>query len=47
MKKAFLVGINKYSSAPLNGCVNDIIGMFQVLTTKFGFKAENIKVMTL
>ena len=45
MKKALLVGINKYSSAPLNGCINDVVGMFQVLTTKFDFKAENIKVL--
>lgn len=46
MKKALLVGINKYSSAPLNGCINDVVGMFQVLTTKFDFKADNIKVIT-
>lgn len=46
MKKAFLVGINKYSQSPLRGCVNDVITVFQVLTKKFGFKAEDIKVMT-
>lgn len=46
MKKAFLVGINKYSQSPLRGCVNDVISIFQILTTKFGFVPENIKVLT-
>lgn len=46
MKKAFLVGINKYPGSPLRGCVNDVIVVFQILTTKFDFKPENIKVLT-
>lgn len=46
MKKAFLVGINKYSQSPLRGCVNDVITIFQILNKKFGFKAENIKVVS-
>ena len=46
MKRALLVGINQYPGCPLNGCINDVVGMFQVLTTKFDFKAENIKVLT-
>lgn len=45
MKKAFLVGINKYSDSALRGCVNDVITIFQILTSKFGFKAEEIKVV--
>jgi len=32
------VGINTYPNAPLNGCVNDIEDMFNMLTSKFGFK---------
>jgi len=46
MKKAFLVGINKYSNSALRGCVNDVITIFQILTSKFGFKAEEIKVVS-
>lgn len=46
MKKAFLVGINKYSQSPLRGCVNDVITIFQILTSKFDFKPENIKVIS-
>jgi len=45
MKKAFLVGINKYSDSALRGCVNDVITIFQILTSKFGFKTEEIKVV--
>lgn len=46
MKKAVLVGINKYTQGPLRGCVNDVIVMFKILTTQFGFKPEDIKVIT-
>lgn len=46
MKKALLVGINTYQHGPLRGCVNDVIVLFQVLTTKFGFKTEDIRVLT-
>jgi len=46
MKKAFLVGINKYSGSPLRGCVNDVVMVFQILTTKFGFKTEDIFIIT-
>ena len=42
MKRAVLVGINKYAQAPLRGCVNDCLLMHKVLTEKFGFKNENI-----
>ena len=46
MNKAFLVGINKYSGSPLRGCVNDVIMIYQILTSKFNFEKENIKVLT-
>ena len=46
MKKAFLVGINKYQGSPLRGCVNDVIVVQQILVSQFGFKQENIKIMT-
>jgi len=45
MKKALLVGINKYSNAPLRGCVNDCVMVFQILTSKFGFKRENMRIL--
>lgn len=32
------VGINSYSNAPLNGCVNDIEDVFGLLTAKYRFK---------
>lgn len=46
VKKALLVGINKYPGSPLRGCVNDVIMIFKTLTVKFGFKAEDIKILT-
>ena len=46
IKKAVLVGINKYNGSPLRGCVNDVIVMHQLLTKQFGFKHEDIKVLT-
>jgi len=46
MKKAFLVGINKYKDSPLRGCINDVVVIYQILTTKFSFTADNIKVIT-
>jgi len=46
MKKALLVGINKYQGSPLRGCVNDVLVVFQILTEKFKFKHSDIKVLT-
>ena len=46
IKRAVLVGINKYKQAPLRGCVNDVIVMHSILTKQFGFKHEDIKVLT-
>lgn len=37
MKKALLVGINKYVSAPLRGCVNDVT-LFNAVLTKAGYE---------
>ncbi|RLD66081.1 MAG: hypothetical protein DRI84_05530 [Bacteroidetes bacterium] len=46
MRKALLVGINKYPGSPLRGCVNDVITVFQILTSRFNFKTEEIKILT-
>ena len=44
-KKAFLVGINKYKSAKLRGCVNDVTSMREVLLDLYGFQPDNIKML--
>jgi len=44
-KKALLVGINAYNDGPLNGCVNDVIKMNQVITHHFGFVDNSNKRM--
>ena len=48
MKKAVLVGINYYSvpSARLNGCINDITNITNVITKHFNYKSENITKLT-
>ncbi len=46
LKKAFLVGINDYTDAPLRGCVNDIMDMQAALRDLYDFKAENLRVLT-
>jgi hypothetical protein len=45
-KKAVLVGINKYKDYPLRGCINDVVVIHQILTKQFGFRNENIKILT-
>jgi hypothetical protein len=46
-KKALLVGINyPGTSHALNGCVNDVILMSEVLTKHFGFTAKNKRMLT-
>lgn len=45
-KKALLVGINAYASAPLYGCVNDVKAMKDVLTSLYGFSQDNIRLLT-
>jgi metacaspase-1 len=47
-KWALLIGVNEYPVErwKLKGCVNDVLMTKEVLTTKFGFPEENIKVLT-
>jgi len=47
-KKALLIGINyiKNPSNGLNGCINDVKSIKDLLITKFGYKAENIILMS-
>ncbi len=41
-KLALLVGINSYTSQPLEGCLNDIELQRQLLIHHFGFNPKNI-----
>jgi hypothetical protein len=46
-KRALLIGINRYQALPsLNGSLNDIETMRQVLTTRWGFQPERITMLT-
>jgi len=47
-KFALLVGINKYSNGtnPLRGCVNDVLLQKELLTHRFGFNPNDIKILT-
>lgn len=45
-KYAMLVGINKYPGNPLNGCVNDVTKLREMLVRDFGFLAENVLLLT-
>lgn len=45
MDKALCVGINKYISAPLNGCVNDVVDMANFLVDKMGFSRDSIRLI--
>ena len=45
-KKALLVGINKYKHVrPLNGCVNDVRNMADILTSFYGFSSDEIRTL--
>ena len=44
-KKALLVGINAYKDGALNGCVNDVINMNQIITHYYGFTDNKQKRM--
>ena len=44
-RKALLVGINEYEGSPLQGCVNDVIRMNQIITHYFGFTTNSDKRM--
>jgi len=46
-KRALLIGINRYQVLPtLNGSLNDVETMRQVLTTRWGFHAPHITLLT-
>lgn len=47
MNKALLVGINHYKipGADLNGCVNDVTNVRDILLTYFGFTVKEIRVV--
>jgi hypothetical protein len=45
-KKALLVGINAYPSAPLRGCVNDVMAVSEMLTKHFGFATKDKRMLT-
>jgi metacaspase-1 len=46
-KKALLCGINAYPDGnQLQGCVNDVLLMYKVITEKFKFDKKNIRVLT-
>jgi hypothetical protein len=44
VKRALLIGINYYdiSGITLNGCINDIINIRNLLTSVYGYDASNI-----
>lgn len=47
VKRALLIGINKYQDVPkLHGSLNDIETMRQVLITRWGFPEGNIRLLT-
>ena len=47
IKRALLIGINRYQALPsLNGSLNDIETMRQVLTTRWGFHPNHITMLT-
>jgi hypothetical protein len=47
VKRALLVGINKYKALPgLQGSVNDVETMREILTTRWGFLPRNITMLT-
>ncbi|MFB2834243.1 caspase family protein [Floridanema evergladense] len=45
-KLALLVGINQYSSQPLEGCLNDVDLQRNLLIHRFGFNPKDILVLT-
>lgn len=43
MKKALIVGINRYPSSPLKGCVNDVEDWHKLLASLGKYPADNIR----
>jgi metacaspase-1 len=46
MNRALLVGINRYPSSPLNGCVNDVVDIANFLVEHRGFQKNDIRLLT-
>ncbi len=47
VKRALLIGINRYKSVPeLQGAINDVESMREILMTRWGFQARNITLLT-
>lgn len=47
MKKALLIGINyKNTENELHGCINDVVQIKNLLTSRFNYKEENITLIT-
>jgi hypothetical protein len=46
MNKALLIGINKYPTQPLNGCINDILDVADFLEKKCAFAKSDIRMLT-
>jgi hypothetical protein len=47
VKRALLIGINNYKSVPeLQGSINDVESMREILMTRWGFQARNITLLT-
>jgi hypothetical protein len=46
-KKGLLIGINyNGTDAQLNGCINDTTSIYTALTTSYGFKSDDISIIT-
>lgn len=47
VKRALLIGINTYQAVPsLSGSLNDVAAMREILLTRWGFDARNIRLVT-
>jgi hypothetical protein len=47
VKRALLIGINTYQAVPsLSGSLNDVAAMREVLITRWGFDARNVRTLT-
>lgn len=44
--KALLIGINRYPSMPLQGCINDAQALRDVLIQRWGARAEDLHLLT-
>jgi hypothetical protein len=45
LKKALLVGINDYPGMPLRGCLNDVEQMRALLTGRYSFRPEDVRLL--